>query len=366
MRHGRIVDTTAEMAAGDSLGDAVLTAVLSRIQDADERTIFLAHVALDLPVPSVARAFGLNPMKVEETVKALLRELRSDEALSAQLSDIRRAGRPEHYLTLAEKLDLQDWLCARCGRPMVQPKVGRPRKTCSDTCRVARSLAGGQGWKDAKDGASALQVANRLVSPDEQIRRRASLALTAQETDAMRTLLRKITASRDHPWYTSIDVRIRNKALLLLGFTCPVQLSPEDLAALTLEQVHLSGKAAEIVLHWGKRKSSIRQYATVPQDRDPDLCPDRAIRAWQTQLHKAGYRIGPLFPRMAEWEPVPSRNRSGMGGRVMVSVIGNAIKEARVTPRGFSESTLLPTFLRDAARMANMEASGYGRYAGRS
>ena len=366
MRHGRIVDTTAEIAAGDSLGDAVLTSVLSRIQDAHERTIFLAHVALDLPVPSVARAFGLDPMQVEETVKALLRKLRSDETLSAQLRDIRRAGRPEHYLLLAEKLDLQDWLCARCGRPMVQPKVGRPRKTCSDTCRVALSLAGGQGWKDAKDRASLPQMVNRLVSPGEEIRRRASLALTVQETDAMRALLRKITDSRDGGRWTSRDYRVRNKALMLLGFTCPVQLSAEDLAALTLEQIRLSSEMAEIVLHWGKGQSRTRQYATVPRDRDPDLCPFRAILAWQTRLYEAGHRIGPLFPRMAYWDSVSERNRSGMGGRVMASVIGNAMQEAHVAPRGFSESTLLPTFLRDASRITNMEVSDYRRYVGRS
>ena len=366
MRRGRIVDTTAEMAAGDSLGDAVLTSVLSRIQDAHERTIFFAHVALDLPVPAVARAFSLDSTEVEETVKILLRRLRSDETLSAQLSDIRRAGRPEHYLILAEKLDLQDWLCARCGRPMVQPKVGRPRKTCSDTCRVALSLAGGQGWKDAKDQASLPREANRLISPREEIQRRASLVLTAQETDAMRTLLGRVMDKRSPGWYTTIDYRTRNKTLLLLGFTCPVQLSAEDLAALTLEDVRLTDKGLEIVLHWGKHRSEIRQYVTVLKDRDPDLCPVRAMRAWQTRLYQAGYQVGPLFPRMAGWESLDKRKRPGMGGRVMASVINNAMKEARMTPRAFSESTLLPTFLRDAARMTNMAVSGYGRHLGRS
>jgi hypothetical protein len=159
---------------------------------------------------------------------------------------------------------------------------------------------------------------------------------------------------------------VRNKALLLLGFTCPVQLSAEDLAALTLEQVHLSTEKAEIVLHWGKGKTRIRQYATVPQDRDPDLCPVRAIQALQTLLYNADHRIGPLFPRMAYWDSLDERNRLSMGGRVMASVIGNAMQEARVTLRGFSESTLLPAFLRDATRMTNVEGYGYPRYAGRS
>ena len=354
VRRARIADTTAQAVAGDFLGDAILTSVLSSIEDARERTVFLAHVALNLPVPAVARAFGLDPKEVEETVKALLRKLRSDETLSAQLSDIRRAGRPEHYLILAEKLDLQDWLCARCGRPMVQPKVGRPRKTCSDTCRVALSLAGGQGWKDAKDRTpDTPRRLNRVVSPDEEIQRRARLVLTAQEADAIRSLLRRIMGRGSPGRYMTRDYKARNNSLLLLGFTCPVQLSAEDLAVLTLDDVRLTTKGLEIVLYWGKHKSRIRQYVAVPQDRDPDLCPVRAMRAWQTRLFEAGYRSGALFPRIAEWDTLRS-GRPGMGGRVIASVISNAMNEARLTPRALSESALLPTFLKDAARTTNL------------
>lgn len=365
MRRGRVSDTTAETVAGDSLGDAVLTSVLSRIEDAHERTILFAHVALDLPVPAIARAFDLDPQAVKETVRALLRKLRSDQALSAQLRDIRRAGRPEHYLFLAEMLNLEDWLCARCGRPLVQPKVGRPRKTCSDSCRVALSLAGGQGWKDAKEGATSTpRRPSGAVSPDEERRRRASLVLTAQEAEEIRNLLRRIIG-RSFTLYTTKDCKARDKALLLLGFTCPVQLSAEDLAALTLDNVRLTGKGLEIRLQWGRDKARIRQYVTVPPDRDPDLCPVRTIHEWQNALFKAGYRSGPLFPRMPHWDVVRA-GLPGMGGRAMASVISNALDEARVTPRTLPALALLPTFLKDvAARKENMKAFRDGHLSGR-
>ena len=92
MKRGRVVDTTAQTVAGDFLGDAVLTSVLSRIEDAHERTLLLAHVALGLPVEAVARAFGLDPKTVEGAVEAVLAKLGSDEALRAQLTGIQRAG----------------------------------------------------------------------------------------------------------------------------------------------------------------------------------------------------------------------------------------------------------------------------------
>lgn len=366
MRRGRIVDTTAETVAGNSLGDAVLSSVLSRIEGGRERTVFLAHVALGLPVPAVARAFGLDLKEVDDTVKSLLRKLRSDKTLTAQLSDVRRAGRPEHYLILAEKLNLQDWLCARCGQPMVQPKVGRPRKTCSDSCRVALSLADGRGWKDPKDWAASPHAASRDVSPGEEMRRRAALVLTSQETDVMRSLLRKIVKRDSRWWYTTRDYTARNKALLLLGFTCLVQLSAKDLAILSLDDARLTGKGLELRLNWGKGNARIRQYVTMSSDRDSDLCPVQALRAWQSVLYNAGCRNGPLFPRLAHWDALKSE-RPGMGARAVLSEIGSAMDAANLPPRGLSESALLPNFLKDvAASRINMRVSDGRQFFGRS
>jgi hypothetical protein len=172
VRQGRIVDTTAATVAENALGDAVLASVLPGVEDPAQRTLLLAHVALGLPVPAVARAYGLDPKTVEAAVETALRRLRTNEALRVQLTGIRHAGRPEHFLALAERLKLQDWLCARCGRPMEQKKVGRPRKTCSDSCRVALSLAGGHGWKDAKDpAASTFREFGRGANPQDEMRR---------------------------------------------------------------------------------------------------------------------------------------------------------------------------------------------------
>jgi len=349
VRRGRVVDTTAETVAGDALGDAVLISVLSRIEDTRERAVFFAHVALDLPVAAVARAFGLEISTVEAMVGSLHRQLRSDQALRAQLSDIRRAGRPEHFLILAQKLNLQDWLCARCGQFMVQPRVGRPRKTCSNSCRVALSLAGGEGWKDVKNGtAGTPKRPNRAASLDDEIRRRAAPVLTAQEAAVVRDLLRRIVDRRSRWWKTSRDYDARNKALLLFGFTCPVQLSAKDLAGLTVNDVRFNDKGLDIRLNWEKGKTRNRQYKTMLPDNDPDLCLVRAMQAWHSVLLRAGYRDGPLFPQMAHLD-VLKIGLPSMEGRVMASEINNAIDEAYLTSRLLSQSTLLPTFLKDVA-----------------
>ena len=60
----------------------------------------------------------------------------------------------------------------------------------------------------------------------------------------MRTLLRRITSNKSAWWlYATRDYEARNKALLLLGFTCPLQLSAKDLAALApVEDLALPAK----------------------------------------------------------------------------------------------------------------------------
>jgi hypothetical protein len=347
VKSGRLVDTTAEAVAENFLGEAVFNAVLSRIQDARERTLFFGHVALGLPVSAVARAFGFDPKAAEETVKELLSKLGTDKALRDQLSNIQRAGRPEHYLILAEKLNLQDWLCVQCGRPMVQPKVGRRRKTCSDSCRVALYLADGGGWKDAKEwNATGTWKPNQAASPAEEMRRRAPLSFTAQEDAAVRSALHLIVDANPYGPYVSREFIARNKALLLLGFNCPVQLSPRDLATLTLGDISRTGRDLEIRLHWANGKNAMRQYVTVPSDGDPGLCPVRAMETWRSTLSRARCHSGPLFQRMTYWD-VPRAGGPSMGSRAVTSVINNTISEARLPPKALSETALLPTFLRE-------------------
>lgn len=368
MRRGRACDTTAETAAGNALGHAVLDSVLSRIEDANERAVLLAHLALDLPVPAVARALALEPRAVEETVKSLLARLRSDRVLTAQLGEIRHAGKAERYLAIAEQLNLQDWLCARCGRPMVQQRAGRTRKTCSDSCRVALSLANGQGWKETNDlPAGATQRTSR-ASGNKVIWRPTSLVLTTQENQAIRALLREILEWNPHRSRT-IDYRNRNKAILLTGFSCPVQLSPRDLANLNLNDVSFTVKGLEIRLTWNGNKAPGRRYVTVPSDEDPDLCPVRAMHAWKDAMSRAGRRSGSLFPRMAYWEGLNDR-RLGMGGRVMAFEILNAIYGGHLDGRPLrilSESDPVPGFLREIiSGKANADRPVDKSYLGRS
>ena len=296
MRRGlnRVVDTTGEAVAGDTLGDELLIAVLSNIEDKRERALLLAHLGLDLPLSALARTLESDRKALEETIGTILTRLRSDEDLVARLSNVRRAGRMEHYLGLVVKLDLQDWFCAHCRQFIAQPAVGRPRKTCSDACRQAFHRAGGTGWKDEAAGISGpYQRSNRPEDLREEIRRSSALQLTRQEADAMRGALRSMVRALDVALQlgrSSPDVRDRDNALILLGFNCPVQLSPDHLAALKMEDVIETPKGLEIVLHWGKR--NVRQYITVPLDPDAVLCPVRAMRVWRARVRQSGRSRG--------------------------------------------------------------------------
>lgn len=130
-------DITADTAVGDVSGEMILVAVFSRVTDEEERAILFAHVALDIPLSRLERQFGTGRHGLDDRIEGILAGLRQDTELLALLGDIRRAGRSEHYQAIIVSLGLQDWFCTYCGQFMAQRRTGRPRKTCSDTCRRA-------------------------------------------------------------------------------------------------------------------------------------------------------------------------------------------------------------------------------------
>jgi hypothetical protein len=335
VRHSRssVADTTAETVTGDALGDAVVVAVLSDIKDNRERAVLFAHVALDLPLSAVARTLGVERKTLEETVSAVLAQLRSDVDLAARLSDVRRAGRAEHYLKLAEKLDLQDWFCAHCRRFMAQAAVGRPRKTCSDRCRKAHHRGSLPQDKSRPEG----------------MQRPPTLQLTEAEADAMRNTLRRVIRNLDSirdQKLISADVHARDRALILLGFTCSVQLSPVQLASLTMDDVMEKRGGLEILLRWGVRE--VRQYVIVPQGPEPALCPVRAMRALRACLRQSGRRDGPLFVELWRQEHF-SANQPALKSLLAAGLIHDALGQAGLRPRKLLASDLLPAYLKRVA-----------------
>jgi hypothetical protein len=299
---GRVADTTAETAAGDALGDALLVSVLSSIKDKRERALLFAHVGLDLPLSALARTLELDRRTLTETVAAVLERLRSDEELIARLGDVRRAGRAEHYLMLAERLDLQDWFCANCRKFMAQPALGRPRRTCSDACRQALCRSEDQGrWDTAYGIARTYRERRGTEGRSSVFQRPPNLRVTASESEAMRVALSRVVRNLDAALelrMTPSDVNNMEKAMILLGFSCPVQLSPMHLVALTMADVNDTPQGLEVRLHWGKQR--VRQYVAVARDQNAALCPVRAMRTWRAWLRQLPgqlprNRLDPLF-----------------------------------------------------------------------
>ena len=85
MRHGAgAADITAQIVTSDALGDELLLRILSEIVDKRERALLFAHVALDLPLASVARTLGQDRKTLEATITSLLHRLRVAEDLPVQ------------------------------------------------------------------------------------------------------------------------------------------------------------------------------------------------------------------------------------------------------------------------------------------
>lgn len=89
-------------------------------------------------------------------------------------------------------------------------------------------------------------------------------------------------------------VGIRNKALLLLGFTGAFRRS--ELVALNLEDLNFSSEG--LIVTMGKSKTN--QYGSSEEKAiyyspDASLCPIRCLQSWMTELSRA---TGPLFVRI--------------------------------------------------------------------
>lgn len=337
MRRGRSVrDATGQTATSDTLGDELLLRVLSEIVDKRERALLFAHIALDLPLASVARTFGQDRKTMEAAIVMLLNRLNSVEDLRASLSDVRRAGRAEHYLELATKLDLRDWFCACCNRFIVQPAVGRPRITCGEYCR-----------KRLNRGVAPMQ---RQQDSPVSLPRPPALQVTAGEAEAMRGVLRKVIRNLDSAReirLSSAEAITRNKAIILLGFTCPVQLSPGRLVGMAMDDVIVTWKGLDVLFRWGERQT--RQYVTIPPDPETLICPVRAVQAWRAQLRQHGRRGGPLFEELTWPDERIMEDQTALPNWSAISLIQRAIRDVGLRPRRPEASDLLPTYLKEVA-----------------
>jgi hypothetical protein len=242
--------------------------------------------------------------------------LGSAESLKARLGDVRRAGQYEHHEALAFRLSLQDWFCSQCRGLMVQRGIGRPRNTCSDRCRRLLYEAGGASWKDQHEEGTAPSRSRLAIT-------RKNIALdTASGREKLRTIIRPLEAGAVEGMWDKPVVQSRDRAMVLLGFSCPVQTSPSELAALDVTDVTRTSHGLEVRLF--KRSARPTQYVTVPMSEDPKICPVSAMTPWRSLMLRNSRTTGPLFIRLNSGENIPPSSRR-MGGKAVANVVNQAL-----------------------------------------
>jgi hypothetical protein len=333
---GRGNDTTWQAVASKTLGDDLLLKVLSEVVDTRERAVLFAHVALDLPVAALARTLGQEREEVKALVNRVLDRLKADEDLYAVFTDVHRAGHRDHYLSLAVRLGLQDWFCASCERFMIQPAVGRPRVTCSDVCRKRRLRGRAGSQQDFEDPG-----------------RVPALRVAVGDADSVRDVLRIVIAHLDVAADAKLmprETAIRNKAIILLGATCPIDLSPAILASFSANDVIETRKGLDVLLRQSRHQA--KRYVTVPPDQDRAICPVRGLRAWRDLQRKELRQTGTLFQQLKFDEGRLDTRASGrpLIRRTVASIIQKAVSDAGLNSAGqlhFNDS--LPFYFRESA-----------------
>jgi hypothetical protein len=304
-------DVTGEAAVGDVASESLFAEVLSRIDDETDRILIFAAVGLGISERHLSLALTMDTADLTARIDKILSALREAQEVADKLHDFRRAGRVENYLALAYRLGLQDWFCAQCQRFMVQSERGRRRKTCSGRCRLRR-FRGHRPGTTAPETRSAWAVDPAAV-PDEMVSRLvAPIDLAQQPVYLDPRILR---------WWQP-ERRLRDRAVVLLGFSCGVALTPADIAALDVDDLIRTTEGVELRLYRGTTRPT--RYVTIPA-RQERICPAAALLDWTRHLADAGHRSGALFPRLdARGKPIATR----LTGRAVATIIEAAAAEA--------------------------------------
>lgn len=125
-------DRTAEAAISQVAASALITAM--ETLELRQRALVFAHVGLQMTVQTLAREFNITVQEATQQIDDGLAQLRTADDIEA-LSGIHRLGERGSFLDHAHRLQLSSWFCRNFGRFQVQKGIGRPRVTCSDTCR---------------------------------------------------------------------------------------------------------------------------------------------------------------------------------------------------------------------------------------
>lgn len=324
-------DVTAEAAIGKVSGDALLASVLAALEDDLDQVLVIGHKALNLPFTYLARRLAMDRRDVETRVTSALATLRANAELADGLGNISRAGRLEHFHALAFRLGLLDWFCAYCGQPLVQLGVGRPRRTCDQRCRQKLSRTG-VGWKDSYQPAvrrGARQSERPPVRP-----------IASNVSDHLIKVITPVVQGEDR-WGLP-PVQSRDLAVLLLGFTCPIPVTPADLTALNFYDIGRSRNSMQVVLFRGSTRAT--RYVTIPEGT-AGRCPVRATLSWRERLAQNGLANGPLFIELTATGRLPSRARRLTAHQICEIINAAASRATRKPGPGINTTTPLSAFL---------------------
>ncbi|GAA0454496.1 hypothetical protein GCM10010361_18210 [Streptomyces olivaceiscleroticus] len=155
---------------GQHAGEDLLGRELRRLLTSAERKLLLDHLH-GVPLDQLARHNGLTVESVKTLISHLLHRLRTSEHADQLRQELRDRHGPRHSREVwqaAEELPVH-W-CAAPGctaQPFTQAAVGRPKKFCSDRCRVAMHRA----RKRAAEGKLHPMRNARPTQPPKQQRR---------------------------------------------------------------------------------------------------------------------------------------------------------------------------------------------------
>lgn len=126
---------------------------------------------------------------------------------------------------------------------------------------------------------------------------------------------------------------LRNRAMILLGYAADLRRG--ELVQLKVEDVRFLSDRMIITIRHSKTDQRGAGYEIhVPQVRDEQICPHRALRAW---LRAAGIQSGALFREVDRWGHVGD---SALTDKVVALVVKKAAERIGLNARDFAGHSL--------------------------
>jgi integrase len=140
---------------------------------------------------------------------------------------------------------------------------------------------------------------------------------------------------------------LRDRALILLGWFGALRRS--ELVAIDVGHARAVGQGLELLIPRSKTDQEGHGHVIpIGRDRDPDVCPVRALRAW---LDAAGIREGAVFRRVDRWGHVGGR----LSDHAVADVVKKAAVAAGVDPELIAGHSLRSGLVTEAARQGRAE-----------